>query len=98
MLPGEVKLVERLKDQPFALIGLNSDEEDRDVLRKKFAEKKITWRNGMLGNPMHPLPSLWNVRGWPTLFVIDQEGKIRYKGHSGEEAKEEIFKILKITR
>ncbi len=96
MLPDEVKLVERLKDQPFALIGLNSDEEDRDVLKKKFAENKITWRNGILGNPSHPLPAKWNVRGWPTLFVLDKDGKIQYKGHSGEEAEEKIFELLKM--
>jgi hypothetical protein len=48
----------------------------------------------MLGTRSHALPSLWNVRGWPTLFVIDQEGKIRYKGRSRRE-REEVFEILK---
>ena len=80
MFPHERSLVARLKDEPFALIGVNSDENLADM-KPKFKDEKITWRsfwNGPDGTG-GPISKRWNVRGWPTLYVIDAEGKIRHK-------------------
>jgi hypothetical protein len=87
MFPHERSLVERLKDQPFALIGVNSDS-DLAAMKPKFAEEKITWRsfwNGEQGT-RGPISRKWNVSGWPTLYVIDAEGRIRHKwlGNPGD--------------
>ena len=55
MIPDEIELVERLKDKPFALIGINSDG-DRDVLNKICEENDIQpsvfydWRNQLFEN------------------------------------------------
>ena len=32
-----------------------------------------------------PISTAWNVRGWPTIYLIDQDGVIRYKGHGESE-------------
>jgi len=79
MYPHERSLVKRLADQPFALIGINSDT-DREKLKETMKEEGITWRsfwNG--GSTRGPISSEWNVSGWPTLYVIDAEGVIRFK-------------------
>ena len=44
MYPHERSLVKRLKDKPFALIGINSDA-DKEKLRPRMVEENITWRS-----------------------------------------------------
>jgi hypothetical protein len=84
MLPHEKELVEKWKDRPFALVGINSDKGGSETLRKIVAEQGIKWRNAVEGSTSGPIASSWNVRGWPTLVVIDAEGVIRWKGHGGD--------------
>ena len=43
MYPHGRSLVKRLDGQPFALIGVNSDP-DREALKKRVAEERLTWR------------------------------------------------------
>ena len=88
MYPHERSLVKRLADAPFALIGVNSDA-DLEALRPRLAEENITWRsfwNGPEGTG-GPISARWNVRGWPTLYLIDAQGKIRdvFTGNPGND-------------
>lgn len=88
MFPHERSLVSKLKDEPFALIGVNSDD-DLAAMKPKFKEEQITWRsfwNGEEGT-QGPISRAWNVRGWPTLYLVDHTGKIRQKwvGSPGDE-------------
>lgn len=80
MYPHERSLVKRLEGKPFALIGINSDD-DRAQLKKVMEKEKITWRSFWDGGSTEgPIASTWNVRGWPTIYVLDHKGVIRYKG------------------
>lgn len=93
MLPHEKELVELHKDDPFALIGVNSDGK-AEQLRPRLAEEGITWRNAIDGSTSGPWATQWNVRGWPTLYIIDSQGRIRAKGLRGEEMNAMIAKLL----
>lgn len=87
MYPHERSLVKKLADRPFVLLGINSDT-DREELKKTMEEEHITWRSWWDGgNTSGPIASKWNVRGWPTLYLIDHKGTIRnkYLGFPGEE-------------
>ena len=95
MYPHERSLVARLKDEPFALIGINSDR-DLDALRPRLEEENITWRsfwNGPQGTG-GPISARWNVRGWPTIYILDHEGVIRFKGPRGEAMDEAVDQLL----
>ena len=97
MFPHERSLVERLKDKPFNLIGVNSDKE-KDTYFAGIKEHNISWRsfwNGSKGTG-GPLSKQWNVRGWPTLYVIDHKGVIRHKwtGSPGDEILDEAIDAL----
>ena len=86
MYPSERSLVKKLANEPFALIGVNSDS-DRDVLKKVIEKENITWRsfwNG--GSKQGPISSAWKISGWPTVYVIDAEGVVRYKTVGSNEA------------
>ena len=63
--------MKRLAGRPFALLGVNSDE-DRKVLRTVIAREKIVWRSWFDGgSPEGPISTRWQVSSWPTLYVID---------------------------
>jgi hypothetical protein len=77
MYPHERSLVSKMSGKPFALIGVNSDN-NREALKKTLVDEKITWRsfwNG--GSTSGPISRAWGVRGWPTLVLIDAKGVIR---------------------
>ena len=97
MLPRERELVGQWKDRPFSLVAVNSDQGGPEALRKILKDNDITWRNAAEGSTTAPLPKAWNVHAWPTLYLLDAEGVIRWKGHSGEweETAEEWMKGLK---
>jgi cytochrome oxidase Cu insertion factor (SCO1/SenC/PrrC family) len=76
MLPHEKALVERLKDKPFALLGINSDGE-ADEVNEMLEKQGITWRQAIDGSTEGPWATKWNVSGWPTLYLLDAKGKIR---------------------
>ena len=148
MLPHEKAMVERLKDKPFALIGINSDgdravferldekeqqcvkglgrtqdeglekiragdaatltkanaeapalvkkvrDADRENLVKILDKNGITWRQAVEGSTGGPWASQWNVQGWPTIYVLDAQGVIRFRDLRGEELEDAIVKLL----
>ena len=95
MYPHERSLVKRLENEPFALIGVNSDK-DLEKLRPRLAEEQITWRsfwNGPEGT-RGPISRAWNVSGWPTIYVLDAEGVIRFKNVRGEAMDKAVDELL----
>ena len=87
MYPHERSLVEEMKGQPFALIGVNSDP-TLEKARAAVIEQKLNWRS-FQNHPEGRETSHskdWMIQGWPTVVVLDAEFKIRYRGHDGDEA------------
>lgn len=93
MLPHEREMVERLKDKPFALIGINSDG-DRSALQKILEKEKITWRQAVDGSTEGPIATAWNVSGWPTIYILDDKGVIRYKNLRDKPMENAVLKLL----
>lgn len=80
MYPHERSLVKRLEGKPFALVGINSDR-DPQKLNERIKKENITWpswRDG--GSTQGPIATAWNVNAWPTIYVLDHKGVIRYTG------------------
>ena len=95
MYPHERSLVTQLAGKPFALIGVNSDS-DREQIRQIVKDKNITWRsfwNGPDGTG-GPISTRWNVRGWPTIYVLDGEGVIRFRDVRGDAMDDAIETLL----
>ena len=82
MYPHERSLVAKMKGKPFALIGINSDSKEK--VRAALKRENITWRSFWDGGDTNgPIANQYGVRGWPTIYVLDHEGIIRYKGVRG---------------
>lgn len=93
MYPHERQLVETYAGQPFVLLGVNND--DRETLREVQASKQVTWRSWSDGRG-GPIVRDWRVDGFPTMFLIDHTGKIRFKwnGFVGEEIDEAVKQLV----
>jgi hypothetical protein len=93
MLPHERSLVKRLQSQPFALIGINSDG-PVDKVKQILKDREITWRQAIDETTSGKLATLWNVQGWPTIYVLDAKGVIRYTGVRNEAMDEAVDTLL----
>jgi peroxiredoxin len=94
MYPHERSLVKRLEGKPFALLGINSDPKQR--LREVMKKENITWRSWWDGgNTRGPIAKAWNVKGWPTTYVIDAKGVIRSRDVRDKEMDRAVDKLLK---
>ena len=94
MYPHERSLVKRLEGKPFALIGVNSDN-DKNVLKEILVKENITWRsfwNG--GSTGGPISRAWSVSSWPTIYVIDHKGVIRYTDVRGADMDRAVDELL----
>ena len=96
MYPHERSLVKKMEGKPFALIGVNSDK-DRDQLKEVLKKENITWRSFFDGGSTSgPIAKKWNVQGWPTLYVLDDQGIIRHKwvGSPGDKVLDDAIEGL----
>src|SRR5262249_19119828 len=85
----ERSLVTKLKDKPFALIGINIDGYEPKKLKEVMDRAGLPWRSfadaGHLGQGA--IATQWNLSSTPTLYVIGPDGVIRHKwlGNPGEK-------------
>ncbi len=92
-IPDQRALIERLKDKPFAWIGIDTDT-DKEQFRKAAAELGVTWRNSWQGGISGELPRIWGVTSYPTTYVIDAKGVIRYISPRGEALDKAVDTLL----
>lgn len=87
--------MEELKDQPFALIGINSDQ-TIERAKEAIAKNRLNWRSfqNQPAGTKTSISDAWGVQGWPTIVVLDTEMKVRYRGHDGHAATEVARDLL----
>jgi hypothetical protein len=86
MYPHERSLVKEMQSKPFALIGVNSDDLER--AKTAIAKNELNWRSfqNQPEGAKKAISDDWRVEGWPTIVILDQDFKIRYRGHDGNAA------------
>jgi hypothetical protein len=89
MYPHERSLVKRLEGKPFALIGVNSDDS-----REEAKKPNLTWRSFYGGPGGGKIAQQYKVRSWPSIFVLDARGVIRFKDKRGEALDEAVDQLL----
>lgn len=70
----------QLKDKNAVVLGVNTDIESE--AKKAFADYQIAFRNILDGTTSGPNTSLYNLRNFPTLYLIDPKGVIAIKNGS----------------
>lgn len=92
MAPKEQNLVEKYRDQPFALIGVCRDD-DVTAAKKVADEHGMAWPSVDDGQPGQ-VTDAYNVLSWPTFHVVDAEGKISALDASWEKVEETVATII----
>jgi thiol-disulfide isomerase/thioredoxin len=90
MIPHERELVKRLVGKPFVLVSISADDQKQTVTEflKKEPMPWTHWWNGAIIED-------WNVEYFPTIYVLDAKGVIRYKDVRGEEMDKAVDTLLK---
>jgi len=74
---GEVPLLkelyERYKEQGVVVVGISLDE-DVKLVQEMVASKGITWPQ--VSDADETVRKLYNVKGTPSYYLLDREGKI----------------------
>ena len=92
MLPHERSLVKKLEGRPFTIVGVNSDKKER--LQELVADGTTIWRNFTNEQEYGKISTVWGVRGWPTLYLIDHNGVIKHKGLRGDAMEKAIMEMV----
>lgn len=98
-MPALKKLKQKLNNQSFEILALNVGE--KKYKARKFA-KLIKLDLPVLLDTDSKTFKLWNVKTLPTSFLIDTEGKVRYRiqgnpGWDTTETMDVIYKLLNNT-
>jgi peroxiredoxin len=79
--PYQRLLMELYKDRPLAVLSVNSDK-DPQYAKKSKLERGLTyrswWDGGGVKSTQGPIANAWGVTGWPTIYVLDDRGVIRF--------------------
>lgn len=92
LIPTEQRLVETYKDHPFVLLGVCGDE-TAEQARKTAAEHGINWPSWFDGQG-GPIVRDWNVRGWPTVYILDKQGRIVAKNLMNEALEAKVKELM----
>lgn len=79
--PYQRFMLEHFRNDNVVLLGVNSDEEletIRVAKKEKGPDYRMWWDGHAEVSTGGPIATAWNVWGWPVIYVLDQEGVIRY--------------------
>lgn len=94
MYPHERSLVKKMEGKPFVILGINSD--PKDHLKQVIKKEKMTWRSWWDGGDTDgPIQRAWNIHSWPTTFVLDSKGIIRFKNVRDDQMEQAVESLLK---
>ena len=93
MYPQERELLQKLKDKAFSMVSVNTDD-DVASLKKSVISGDITWRCWWDGGTDGPITTRWGISAFPSIFVLDPSGVIRFKDVRGEDLDRAVATLL----
>ena len=99
-MPSMQKLKEELAGRPFAILAVNYGESEPKVA--DFA-RRLAVDFPLLLDPNQDAPRAWRVRVLPASFLVDAEGRVRYRvigeiDWKSSEATETIGRLMRGER
>jgi hypothetical protein len=87
-------MMEELNEEPFAIVAVNSDKDPVEAKQAKIDNKLPypAWFDG--GGTKGPIATRWGVSGWPTVYILDNKGAIRFVGRRHEETQVAVQYLL----
>ncbi|MCI0701096.1 MAG: TlpA family protein disulfide reductase [Planctomycetia bacterium] len=78
MIPHERALMKKMAGKPFTIISVSVDEK-KETLEKFIAKEPMPWVHWWDKGEQNPVLTKYRVQSFPTLYLIDHTGVIRYK-------------------
>jgi thiol-disulfide isomerase/thioredoxin len=97
MIPHERDLVKRLKGKPFVLVSISADAR-KETLANFLEDNAMPWTHWWNGGAKGGLVEDWEVTQFPTIYVLDAKGVIRYKDVRGKAMDRAVLALLKETK
>ena len=91
--PHQREMLERYRDENVILLGVNSDGELDRVLEAKEREG-LHYRTWWDESTRGPIAQSWIVWSWPTTYILDATGFIRYVDVRGEAIMKAVDELL----
>ena len=91
-LPHVRALHERLASAGLEVVAVSVDE-DLEALAKFLDENKVPWTN-LVGEEARALATKYEVRGIPTMMLVDKTGQVVAVGNKVETLEPQIQKLL----
>jgi peroxiredoxin len=95
--PYERLMLELYKNWPFAIVGVNSDP-DLEQAKQAKVDRDLSYRAWWDGNQEDntggPIATEWNVTGWPSIYVLDGQGVIRFVDLHEEDLLKGVHQLL----
>jgi thiol-disulfide isomerase/thioredoxin len=92
IVPEEQQLVEKYKDQSFALLGVSTDN-DIEQSKTTVDEHNMNWPCWFDGEN-GPIARDWNILSFPMIYVLDERGVIVAKDIRGKDLAAKIDELI----
>jgi thiol-disulfide isomerase/thioredoxin len=96
MIPHEREMVAKFKAQPFELVSISADDK-KETLEEFLKKEPMPWAHWWDG-PKGRIMTDWYIAQFPTIYVLDAQGVIRYKNIRGEELEKAVAKLVDETK
>lgn len=95
--PHLIELYRKYKAQGLEIVGVAADDDTQAAWRAAVQQDGLLWLQVLQGKePATDLGKLYNIRSYPTKFLLDKEGKIIGRwGEAHEELDRMLEKIFK---
>lgn len=91
-MPHLRTLVERYQDRPFAVVGVNAFDDEK-AYRDGVKALQVSWISAFQGDEAL-ISELYSVTGYPTVFVLDHQGRIQAIDPSEEELDRTVARLV----
>lgn len=83
MLPHNVEMVRRYRNEPFAVLGVNSDARGRSGLAAIVKEHELNYPSAVGGADLAGIERAYRVVTHPTTFLVNRKGLIcaKFEGY-----------------
>jgi hypothetical protein len=85
-------MVKKLEGKPFVLVSVSVDA-SKDTVKQFMKKNQMPWTHWHIG-PNSDYLDRWDVPGFPTIYVVDHKGVIRYKDVRDKELEEAVEALL----
>jgi hypothetical protein len=91
MYPG-LRELQKTHGEHLSILSVMTDEKHSDT-EEAASSGKITWNLHWDGH-RGPLATKWAVTGFPTVYVIDPDGRIAGNSLRGDELRDKVAELL----